>query len=278
MTIAGLNFGACFTATSSLGDSLNRPCASTSWTSTTTVECGVRASRNGVLEEVVTVGAIVGTRLGAFTLPTGAETRRASFTFDGATPDLYEKLHLPLASTFAPAAPVVSLFLPNVASAYSVGTTVTLQGLNFVPIDWTASVRLGDTLGLGACMTSSWTSATTISCTAGYGYGLWQRPAVTISEMVGTGDPYFFHSGCECTHTGCASLRCLSGASMVCTCKSNYTAAKCNLCSLDNLFDPEPYCKSGTCRVSSWTLWCASALARQALLARQASLGSHVEA
>ena len=87
MTIAGLNFGACFTATSSLGDSLNRPCASTSWTSTTTVECGVRASRNGVLEEVVTVGAIVGTRLGAFTLPTGAETRRASFTFDGATQD-----------------------------------------------------------------------------------------------------------------------------------------------------------------------------------------------
>ena len=86
VTITGLNFGACFTPTASLGDSLNRPCASTSWISTTSIECGVQAWRGGVLEEVVTVGAIVGTRLGAFTLPTGHETRRASFSFDGATP------------------------------------------------------------------------------------------------------------------------------------------------------------------------------------------------
>ncbi len=152
---------------------------------------------------------------------------------------------------------MVSQFLPNIASAYAVGTSVTLQGLNFVSIDWTPSARLGDTLGLGACLTSSWTSATTISCAAGYGYGLWQRPAVTISEIVGTGDAHFVHSGCECTHAGCASSRCLSGASMVCTCKSNYTSSKCDICSTDNVFDHYPYCKSGACRISNWSSWCA---------------------
>jgi hypothetical protein len=150
----------------------------------------------------------------------------------------------------------------------------------------TASARMGDTLGLGHCRTTSWSSASSLTCQTGYGWAYdahdkyyYPRSTVTISSMVGTTDQTFFYQGCDCSEIGSFSGRCTSGTvggagpgQSQCNCRSNYTnnpAAsygsslavdttpdnKCRGCSKGYIFDPHPWCKSGDCRVTTWTSW-----------------------
>ena len=72
VTISGLQFGLVgLSPTASLEDSTwdstNHPCSCTSWTTGTAVVCNARASRAGLVREVVTVGGAVGTRTQTFT-------------------------------------------------------------------------------------------------------------------------------------------------------------------------------------------------------------------
>ena len=70
-------------------------------------------------------------------------------------------------------------------------------GLNFGNSDFTASVRLGDSLRLGHCGSTSWSSDTSLQCTSGFGHELDfgipmsfprrivcdRRPAVRVLEL-----------------------------------------------------------------------------------------------
>ena len=72
VTVSGLQFGLVgLSPTASLEDSTwdstNHPCSCTSWTTGTAVVCNARASRAGLVREVVTVGGAVGTRTQTFT-------------------------------------------------------------------------------------------------------------------------------------------------------------------------------------------------------------------
>ena len=52
--------------------------------------------------------------------------------------------------------------------------------------------NLGDELySSGACGTASWTSASTVQCASGWGYGAAARAVVTISNIVGTASATF---------------------------------------------------------------------------------------
>ena len=127
VTISGLNFGAYSFTPSAAAVLASKACSTTSWTSGTAVACMLGTlSSLSVGYSVLTVSAVVGTRASS------------SFTFDG---------------------PAVSYASPsNMATTYS--GTITIAGLNFA---W-GNYTLTATVAGSSCITSSWTSSTTVSC------------------------------------------------------------------------------------------------------------------
>ena len=60
------------------------------------------------------------------------------------------------------------------------GATVTLAGMNFAPVDVSATVKVG----FSVCATTSWSSVTILSCTIHSGYGQEHDVAVTMSAEI----------------------------------------------------------------------------------------------
>lgn len=150
ITIQGLNFGSVApTPTATTSDVY--ACATSSWTSGTTVQCamGTEHGKNGYqnagYRPLLTVTALVG-------------TRQRQFTFD---------------------APAVSSAVSNTATSGAV--SVTISGLNFG--SWSVTPTLS--IGGSKCTTTQWTSATTLAC-GSTGYGSSVRVGVTLSTVVGT--------------------------------------------------------------------------------------------
>jgi hypothetical protein len=191
VTISGLQFGVLFdlSPTTSLEDSVNHACSCTSWTTGTMVVCNARASRAGIVREVVTVGGAVG-------------TRTQKFTFDGTQayrPALREPFSaLGRMSTGVPAcmlcrmlsraAPAASFSDPPNAVRTGTGS-VTISGLNFGVYCFTPTGSLEDSSD-HACTSTSWTSATSAACRVqasrgSPGRGI-VRDAMTVVGVVGT--------------------------------------------------------------------------------------------
>lgn len=171
VTISGLNFGArSATGTVSMGGGL---CDTTSWTSSTTLECmwtdtSVTGAKKAM---VVTVGASVGTFL-------------AAFTFDS---------------------PAVSHYsTPN--SPLSASDSVTLYGMNFANIDATPTITLGST----QCATQSWNTYTHMVCLNKPGVGSIVKSHVTISAVVGTAASKFSFDAPVLSYNGAQNI--LSGS------------------------------------------------------------------
>jgi len=126
LTLVGTNFGyETSTSTIYLNDAIS--CATTSWQSGTSLQCGTPSSSFtvGTTPLVsVTVAAIVGT-----------STRR--FTYDGPALTLSALANGPVSG----------------------GASLTVSGLNFAPSDCTATLSL---FTAGLVLTTSWTSATTV--------------------------------------------------------------------------------------------------------------------
>lgn len=133
ITISGLDFGTTsYTPTVDLGQFT--ACATTSWTSSTTVGC----YPDSPVPQWGTGGNIKPYFRGSSTYTSTTDY----FTFD---------------------APVVSFALQHTGISSNGPATgassVTITGLNFASIDKTATVRIR-----AVCRTSSWTSSTTLSC------------------------------------------------------------------------------------------------------------------
>ena len=126
VTVSGLSFGSSdFTATSAVALGA---CSTSMWTSVTTARCrwGGAISRSQVV--VVTIGAVSGTQV-------------AGFSFD---------------------APVASY--PGIENmGLTGGLSLTVSGLSFGSMDYTASVDVGSV----GCVSLSWQSGTALSCLAG---------------------------------------------------------------------------------------------------------------
>ena len=157
VTISGLNFGySDSTPESYVGSGIS--CATTSWTSGTTVNCAPGNPASGGLGVHV------------------AMTRRQ----DGANAYFGTMLY---AFTFD--APTVSYsFQSNVP--FTGGSSVTISGLSFAALDSTVTVSIKGVM----CSCSSWTSATMLLCSSSpvssSVHPLHMRSSVTIGEVVGT--------------------------------------------------------------------------------------------
>jgi hypothetical protein len=167
--VDGANFGSYATSPSVVvGSTL---CASISWTTDTSIQCGpgntvVGSGPQKLLE--VTVSAIAGTAVASGTNPFNL------LTYD------------------APSLHICSLGLSCSLSnlhrnaAASGGTSLTLRGKSFATFDATVTAHFGE----GLCSTTSWTSSTTTMCAApsgGYAVSPTDMLArLTVSAIVGT--------------------------------------------------------------------------------------------
>jgi hypothetical protein len=152
VTLSGTNFGS--TDLSVTIQVAETACSRSQWISGTSATCGLR--------EGVGVGpsSRVSEHRVAITVGTGVGTRTRSFTFDAPVVTSAARLNLPSTG----------------------GETVTVQGVNFGLSDYSATVGVGKT----ACMTSAWSSLTSVNCGSppggGAGYGI----AVTVVDVAGS--------------------------------------------------------------------------------------------
>jgi len=121
-------------------------CATSVWSSNTAVLCLPTSSYGAAQTMAVTVSALVGT-LSSF------------LTFD---------------------APVLTTTTTN--GALSAGTLITVGGLNFAVVDITISAQLSSTI----CATSTWTTASSITCRLAAGAGLVSSVALSLGSIAGT--------------------------------------------------------------------------------------------
>ena len=138
------------TATAALSSA---PCSTSSWSSATSVTCQGTAAIGEATTAEMTVAGVVGTGHGVF-------------SFD---------------------APVASYAVLNTAQSY--GGSVTVSGLSFRYVEYTATVQLVSAV----CETASWSSASSVRCLAS---SLWDAEAslydamravqVTVGGLVGT--------------------------------------------------------------------------------------------
>jgi len=124
VTVQGLNFGAA-DPSPTVGFVGSTLCVSSLWTSDTSALCGVPAGYFSGFKLTATVSAIVGTSM-------------------------------PLFSYDSPA--VTAVLTPNLPA--TAAASITLLGLNFVPIDRTPSVSVGGT----GCATTAWTTDSAVAC------------------------------------------------------------------------------------------------------------------
>ena len=136
VTISGLNFGntaAYLTPTASFGSSTGTICGSTSWTSTSTVQCQLTQPAYNYYTAATGNYIVVKTAGG-----TSATDTNSALTFD---------------------APVVSYYL-SYNFPTSGGTSLTLTGRSFSPVNTSPTAYIGSTM----CATSQWVSDTQIMC------------------------------------------------------------------------------------------------------------------
>lgn len=137
VVLTGLSFGIeHYTATTG---SLGSACLTSSWSTATSVYCGIDQSTIAIANRLqLTVNNVVGT------------LSQLGFSFDG---------------------PVVSSAFRN--GPLSGGASVTTTGLNFGSPATTPTQRLGD---VSICTTSSWSSRTTVQCLSDYPAVPFARP------------------------------------------------------------------------------------------------------
>jgi hypothetical protein len=145
VTVVGLNFGSLLdlSQTASLSAGV---CATSSWSSTTSVVCTSGPLRADVAFAAVTVGGVIG-------------TQHQAYTFD---------------------APMSTQGLSN--SPDSGGASLTLIGVNYGAYDHSMTVSLSG----GMCVTSSWSTTSSVFCLSGV--LILDTPVVhlTLGEIAGT--------------------------------------------------------------------------------------------
>jgi hypothetical protein len=162
-TLLGTNFGSVdHTPTALFQNGIEQQCYSTSWTSQTHVTCGTPSGYGSVTKTVLTVAAMVGTRM-------------TGFTYDS---------------------PIVSdsnaVNMPNTQQG-----TITIKGLNFATVYATPTILIADTM----CTTTAWTTATAVLCNSvATGSGSGNAIVTTLASLVGTGLGIFSYDTAAVTY------------------------------------------------------------------------------
>jgi len=123
------------------------PCATSTWNSATSIGCYLDDGFGSAMPILATIDMLVGTRFGVF-------------SFDS---------------------PVVS-FVRSENGVSSGGTIITLSGKNFGFSNSSPTALLG----ASSCLTSVWTSDTSVECALTYGTGAKHRSVLTIDSVAGT--------------------------------------------------------------------------------------------
>jgi len=204
VTLVGKNFGT-YSGHLPVGSIAGNMCAENTWVSYTSVLCAGSASGTGVQKSVsLTLGETVGTFFGAF-------------TYDAPVP--------------------LKLVAPN--SPVTGGGIMTVIGGNFADVSMTPSIILGMT----ACLTSVWTSFSTLRCTLPEGSGKDMISVTTVIDgVIGTVQSVFtYDAPCLTDLYGNSPL---SGSGAVTIFGMNF-----------GLNDPSPtlYLNSAECISNVWT-------------------------
>jgi hypothetical protein len=139
LVLAGINFGQGRDCTPSVAAASGGLCMSTGWSSNTKIECSqVRLVQSSGLSLTVLVGSMQG-------------TSSLLLTFDAPVASMYQHQNL----------------------AMTAGSLISSIGLNFGVLDLTQSMRLSS----HGCMSTSWTSLTTVTCSYA---GLPALPTATV--------------------------------------------------------------------------------------------------
>jgi hypothetical protein len=164
-------------------------CSTTSWSSPTAVTCKPQMAVSTAIgvTATVTVSAVVGTLVGAFTFD-GKQAASATPTVHccvapASASQLQRRFRAAIvehAATAAPAPHPVLPLVPRNAPRRS-GGSVSVIGLNLGASDPSPTASLG-----AECSTASWSSQTTVTC--GAPLGLTKSPSlqISVSALVGT--------------------------------------------------------------------------------------------
>jgi hypothetical protein len=160
VTIAGLNFGSSsYTPTVRLGMS---SCGTTSWTSVTQLICHSASGSGRLMTTSLTVGSLAG-------------TLALSFTYDAPSISHVASDNMPTTS----------------------GASITIQGHNFAPSDYTVTAYVGHT----QCAKTSWLTNTAVLCKSNHGSGMSLPAVVEVSAVVGTRTGSFTYDAPIVTHS-----------------------------------------------------------------------------
>ena len=235
VTVSGLNFGnPDVTLSMSLGTFL---CATSSWTSSTTTACH-SGPGGGAPVPIVTrtsfenrmVDAVVGTFANAF-------------SYD---------------------APAVSYHIVTNAPVTS-GVLISVVGINFNSNDLTSSIQIGIT----ACASTSWTTATAVKCWTNQGGGAALNVGAIVQTVFGTRSAVFTYDSAVISFSTSSNAP-MSGGSMVTVSGLGFAAAD---------FTPtlaiRQTSESRSCDTTVW-LSATAALCHASTAARQASSTSFI--
>ena len=174
VTVSGLGFGSLdATPSSQLGLS---NCLTATWASSTSVVCFLAPGEGPEKDSVATVSSVAGTRTRTFSYDCAA----GHFRFSEAEYriNILSRSHrLPILCP----APVVS-FLADTNIVATASFSVTVSGVNFGALDFTASSRIGTS----SCQTTAWVSGTSVACLMSLGVGTGLAAQATVSAVAGT--------------------------------------------------------------------------------------------
>ena len=211
ITVSGLNFGAAdFTDSAAAASAA---CATSMWSSSTSVACRTAhiGAYPGFIE--VTVAAMVGTGRAPWSIDHG---RDEIWSFD---------------------APTLSVGWRN--GPMTGGASLTVSGLNFGSGTATASVAYGHA---HPCSTTGWTSVTTVACLASASRAMPRSFGMTVAGVVGTGFSIFSFD---------APAASFSTANAVGTGRSSLTVTGLSFLAIDLTSTAQVL--SNTCGTTSWT-------------------------
>jgi hypothetical protein len=152
-------------------------CAKTEWISDTSLLCGSNGGA-GSASAIVNTNGVMGTSLEIFSFDT----------------------------------PVIT-HLNRVNTPTSKGSVVSIHGMNFGLVDLTPTIQIGFT----TCLSTSWSTATSVSCTTADGAGAARHVAVTVYQSVGTGSGAFTYDAPVITFSSTVNMPTAGGAPLTVT-------------------------------------------------------------
>ena len=195
VTVSGLNFGVSNTTPTSTMAGWGA-CMTTSWTSSTSVSCLSSSMNAPYSGAYVTVSSVIGTKTSSlFSFDGNSFFYTISFAhFSFSFNWIYWLVRCQIHIDVCTSASTVSYAMGMANQPSSGGASLTLMGLNFAATDSTITVAVG---GWNVCMTSTWTSSSSMICWSSGTVAPQTGAFVTMAGVVGTRTSKIFTLDCK---------------------------------------------------------------------------------